>query len=115
MNSNVTRLKKNKDLWMEISESVETSDGMDMLERVKEEKLQIATDMTAREVAEGRLRKGRGSSESYSIVDAISNMQNNSLSSLTKFGAQQEARIKLETQRLEKEEERKNREVSYVA
>jgi hypothetical protein len=99
---------------MEISESVETSDGMDMLERVKEEKLQIVTDMTAREVAEGRLRKGRGSSESYSIVDAISNIQNNSLSSLTTLGAQQESRIKLETQRMEKEEERKNGEVSYV-
>ena len=65
-----------KDLWMEICEGVETSDRMAMLELVKEDKLQIISDMSAREVAEGRLiRQGRGSSESYSIVDGISNMQ----------------------------------------
>ena len=61
---------------MEICEGVETSDRMAMLELVKEDKLQIISDMSAREVAEGRLiRQGRGSSESYSIVDGISNMQ----------------------------------------
>jgi hypothetical protein len=69
--------KKNniKDLWMELSEGVETPEGMDMLEKIKEEKLQVVADMSAREIAEGRQRQGRGSSESYSIVDAISNMQ----------------------------------------
>ncbi len=92
---------------MKTCESVEKSDGMDVLEKVKEDMLQIVADMTAREVAEGRLRQGRGSFEWYSTVDAISNMQNNSLSSLSTLGAQQEARIKLETQRMEKEEERK--------
>ncbi len=62
---------------MELCEGVETSDGMDMLEKIKEEKLQVVADMSPREIAEGRQRHRRGSSESYSIVDAISNMQNN--------------------------------------
>ncbi len=64
---NVLQKKDIHDLWMELAEGVETSDGMDMLENIKEEKLHIVADMSARKIAEGKQRQGMGSSESYFI------------------------------------------------
>jgi hypothetical protein len=62
------------------------------MDKIKEEKLHIVADMSAREIAEGKQRQCRGSSKSYSILlDAISNMQTNSISSLSTLGAQNQA------------------------
>ena len=105
------QLENTQALWMEICEKLETEEGADLIEEVREEKLDIVADLSARERAEKKMRMKRSMGESGSMSDAISGMERISASASEAMIEQQEIRAKTESEKLMKMDEWKRREV----
>jgi hypothetical protein len=105
------QMENTKAMWMEICAASETEEGADLLERVKEENLDIVADLSARERAEKQMRIKRSMGESGSMADAISSMERTSMSASDAMIEQQQIRAKSESEKLMKMDEWKQREV----
>ncbi len=105
------QLENTQALWMEICEKLETEEGADLIEEVREDKLDIVADLSARERAEKKLRMKRSMGESGSMSDAISGAERNSASASEAMIEQQEIRAKTESEKLMKMDEWKRMEV----
>jgi hypothetical protein len=103
------------DLWFEMCETLETEQGADMMERVREEKLDIVADLSAREIAEKRTRVKRSMGESGSYLEVVSSMERNSFSAADAMTLQHELRAKIDTDKLAKLDEWKQKEVRFIA
>ncbi len=99
------------DLWLEMCETSETEQGADMMERVREEKMDIVADLSAREIAEKRTRVKRSMGESGSFLEAVSSMERNSISAADAMTVQHELRAKIDIDKLAKLDEWKQKEV----
>ncbi len=105
------QLENTQALWVEICETLDTEEGADLIEQVREDKLDIVADLSARERAEKRTRIKRSMGESGSMADAISGMERNTTSANDAMIEQQEIRAKTEFDKLMKMDEWKQKEV----
>ena len=103
-----------KELWLEMCESLESEEGAHLMERVKEEKMAIVADLSTREIAEKKMRRGRGMAEASSLADAMASVERNSISTSEAMTMQAEMRAKLESERLHLQDSWKQREVRLL-
>ncbi len=101
-------------LWLEICEALETEEGADLIEQCREEKLDVVADLSAREIAEKKSRARRSMGESSSFVDAVEEMERNSVSASDAILAQHELRAKAEAEKLLKLDQWKQKEVRLM-
>ncbi len=105
------QLENTQALWVEICKTLETEEGADLIEEVREDKLDIVADLSERERAEKRTRIKRSMGESGSMADAIFGMERNTTSANDAMIEQQEIRAKTELEKLMKMDEWKQKEV----
>jgi hypothetical protein len=75
------------------------------MERVREEKMDIVADLSAREIAEKIARVKRSMGDSGSYLEAVSIMERNSFSAVDAMTVQHEPRAKLDTDKQAKLDE----------